>query len=330
MSLTGYTKRSFTRGLRFAFRKAYGLRHGITDLQRIILTNVRDRTAGSRLLHSNARGLGAPGRVSFDVQVSFGTMVDAGVFKAQEDTGGASTATDIAVLAAFKAEIQVVAASGEFDDVTVNYVAPKALSVVTEEVVAALETGAPTPVPAAAPAANTASPFPLPGAAIGGGIAVLFVVAVAFFLGRRSASGAGPAMQQGTASDNPALHSAVLHEGTLSKKGKGVFGKWQPCHFKLASQCLVYTDKGHKMAHSISLDGVASCAAVGKDIILVVLKSDSSADAGMQTLRAADAQGAAQWSAQINSAMGRSTHNVHINPMQVRRAPDVDHLEGSV
>jgi hypothetical protein len=365
MSLAGFTKRTFSRGVRFAFRKAYALRHAITDVKRIIITNVRDRAAGRRLSHSRTRGLGTTGGVDFDVQVSVDTMVDADAFKAQVGAGG--TAKDNAVLAAFKAQIQVVAASGEFDDVTPNFETPKALSVVTEEAVTALETGAPTPTPGAptptpeTPAADATPSSSSSGAGIlGGGIsaAVLFAAAVALVWRRRSASSSArsavqqgvdtsdhenhPALQRATSGevikgtgDHKSVHEATtLHEGTLSKKGTGVLGKWQPRRFKLVSHYLMYTDKGHEMSRSINLNGVASCTAVGNDIVLVVAKGDSSAGAGTQTLRAANAQSANQWSAQINAAMQGSSravpmHDMHTNPMQVRtQAPGVGHDHG--
>jgi hypothetical protein len=183
-----------------------------------------------------------------------------------------------------------------------------------------------TPPPPSPPSSSSSS-----GAAIGGGVSavvLLAAAAAALVWRRRRDTSAKPATQQGIELadvQNPALQrttsgevvknrppsksmneAITLHEGTLSKKGTGALAKWQPRRFKLASHYLAYTDKTHEMTRSIDLDGVASCTVVGKDIMLVVVKDDADAGAGLQTLRAADAQSATQWGAQINTAMQAS------------------------
>lgn len=198
------------------------------------------------------------------------------------------------------------------------------------------------PSPSPPPSPSSPTPASASGAAVGGGVsaAVLLAAAAAALVWRKRRTsgafahgGAKPvgsnATQQGvelSSVQNPALerttsgevvkdrpssksmHEATtLHEGVLSKKGTGAFAKWQPRRFKLASHYLAYSDKSHEMTRTIDLDGVASCTAIGKDILLVVVKGDAAdAGAGTQTLRAADAQSAAQWGAQINAAMQAS------------------------
>jgi len=61
---------------------------------------------------------------------------------------------------------QLVAASGKFNDVPSNFVAPAKLAVATEEAAVALETGAPTPAPTSA---DSGSPI---GAIVGAVVAV--------------------------------------------------------------------------------------------------------------------------------------------------------------
>jgi len=151
--LFGFTKGTFTRGIRFAFRKAYARRYNIIDLARIVITNIRDKqTQGRRALAVSA--------VEFDVQVSTDTAAEADALKAMVKGSDATEAS--AVLADFKTDLSAVAASGQFADVPTDFVAPPQLSVATDQAVASLETGAPTPAPTSG-AGGTSSPFVLYG-----------------------------------------------------------------------------------------------------------------------------------------------------------------------
>jgi hypothetical protein len=111
--------------------------------------------------------------VDFDVQVSTDTAAEADALKAQ--VKGSDAAEASAVLADFKTELAVVATSGDFADVPANFAVPAQLAVATEQAVAGLETGAPTPAPAGA---DGGSPLPI-GAIVGAAVAVAAIAAFA-------------------------------------------------------------------------------------------------------------------------------------------------------
>ena len=184
--LAGFTVATFTRGVRWAYRRAFARRYNIADILRVIITNIR-RSGSTRRLG----GADEPGRalaaaaVDFDVQVASNTTAEATALSA-EVKGGEST-EEAALVADFKTELTAVASEGSYpEDVPANYVVPAAVTVATEVGQVALETGAPTPAPTSA----DASPFPLP-AIVGAVVAVAAIAAVAL---RRSKMGKRPAV----------------------------------------------------------------------------------------------------------------------------------------
>jgi hypothetical protein len=186
--LAGFTVKTFTRGIRYAYTRAFMRRFSITDARRVIITNIRMRVRGGgatrRLDEAQQRVLAAASGVAFDIQVSANTTTAAAAFKAT--VKGGNTAQDAAILADFKAEIVVVGASGEYGDVTTSYVLPSQLAVVTEQAVVGLATGMPTPAPTPATAGDgDGAKFPVvPVAAVG---ALFALAAFAGLLRRRNA-----------------------------------------------------------------------------------------------------------------------------------------------
>ena len=162
-------------------------RFSITDARRIIMTNIRMHASGgaTRRLDEAQRVLAAASGVAFDIQVSTNTTTEAKAFQAT--VKGGNTAQDAAIIADFKDEIVVVAASGEYEDVTSNYAVPSQLAVVTEQAVVGLATGMPTPAPTPATAGDgDGAEFPVVPVAAGAAGGALFALA-AFALRRRNA-----------------------------------------------------------------------------------------------------------------------------------------------
>jgi hypothetical protein len=179
--LTGFTVATFTRGIRFAYRRAFAHRYNIADVLRVIITNIRGGGGSARRrlggsadeLGGRALATAAAAAVEFDIQVASNTTADATALNAEVKGGDA--AEEAALVAKFKTEIGAVAASGEYpQDVPANYVVPAAVAVATEVGELALETGAPTPAPAAT---DTGAPTPAPTS--GGGGASLPIPAIA-------------------------------------------------------------------------------------------------------------------------------------------------------
>ena len=135
--LSGFSKITFSVGIRFAYREAFARRYSIEDIARVIITNIRDR--------ADRRTLRAGSGVEFDVQVSATTTVAAEALQLRVKGGDA--AEELELLDEFKASLGSVAASGMFDDVASTFEAPAQLAVNTEQAMVALETGAPTPAP---------------------------------------------------------------------------------------------------------------------------------------------------------------------------------------
>ena len=161
-------------------------RFSITDARRIIMTNIRMHASGgaTRRLDEAQRVLAAASGVAFDIQVSTNTTTEAKAFQAT--VKGGNTAQDAAIIADFKDEIVVVAASGEYEDVTSNYAVPSQLAVVTEKAVVGLATGMPTPAPTPATAGDgDGAEFPVVPVAAGG--ALFALAAFAGLLRRRNA-----------------------------------------------------------------------------------------------------------------------------------------------
>ena len=203
--LTGFTKRTFTRGIRHAYRKAYAFRYSIADVKRIIISNIHDKTekTGTR------RRLASAG-IEFDVQVSAGTSAGADALKAQ--IKGSEDVAVTVLLDQFKKEIALVAASSEYDDVTTQTTVPT-MSLVTEAAITALETGAPTPAPTPNP------PTPAPVAPSGGdgppipaiaGACAAVGVAISAVLWRRKQTAEGTA----TSSTSGAARKHVVADST--------------------------------------------------------------------------------------------------------------------
>ena len=212
--LTGFTKRTFTRGIRHAYRKAYAFRYSIADVKRIIISNIHDKTekTGTR------RRLASAG-IEFDVQVSAGTSAGADALKAQ--IKGSEDVAVTVLLDQFKKEIALVAASSEYDDVTTQTTVPT-MSLVTEAAITALETGAPTPAPTPippTPAPTPNPPTPAPVAPSGGdgppipaiaGACAAVGVAISAVLWRRKQTAEGTA----TSSTSGAARKHVVADST--------------------------------------------------------------------------------------------------------------------
>ena len=174
--LAGFTVATFTRGVRWAYRRAFARRYGIADMLRVIITNIRVSGGSARRLGSAdelSRALAAAA-VEFDIQVASNTTAEATALSAEVKGGNATE--EAALVADFKTELATVASEGTFPlDVPANYEVPAVVAVVTEAGQVALETGAPTPAPT--PAEGSAS-LPIPIIA-GAAAAVAVVAAVA-------------------------------------------------------------------------------------------------------------------------------------------------------
>ena len=201
--LSGFTVATFTRGVRWAYRRAFARRYGIADVLRVIITNIRGggstRHLSSSSSSSSSRALAAA-LVQFDIQVEANTTAEATALNA-EVKGGESTEEE-ALVADFKTELRTVAREGSYpEDVPADYAVPAAVTVVTEVGQVALETGAPTPAPTGA----DASPVPLP-AIVG---AVVAVAAIAAVVLRRSKMSKRTAVS-GQSATSPATDSIEL------------------------------------------------------------------------------------------------------------------------
>jgi Cu/Zn superoxide dismutase len=199
--LKGMTVATFTRGLRWAYKKAFARRYRI-EMARIIITNIRNKV-GRRALDTGGSA------IEFDIQVSSASTAEADTLKAEVKVGDATEAQ--ALLVEFKAEIAVVAADPTYEDVSANFVAPAALAVETQSIAVVLETGAPTP----APTSGGSSSY-LPTIA---GAAVVSVALVGFALQRRAKMAKAAATMSTVA--NSADHSAInLHDVYPSGSGE--------------------------------------------------------------------------------------------------------------
>ena len=165
--LYGFAMHTFTHDIRFAFRTAYARRYGISNIMRVIITNIHEQLQNQ----TGHRALAVGSSVEFDVEVSANTTDAAEALKLQVKGGDAAEAS--AVLTEFKTELSEIE----------NFVAPTQLAVVTEQAVVALVTGAPTPAPTRA-AGGGSSPI---GAIVGAVVAVGAIAAVAVL--RRSKLG---------------------------------------------------------------------------------------------------------------------------------------------
>lgn len=198
--LAGFTVKTFTRRIRYAYIRAFVRRFNIAQIRRVILTNIRASAAARRHLgdgHQQLRVLATSSGVTFDIQVATDTKADADAFKATVKGGG--VAEDAAILVDFKTEIAAVAAGGEYEDVESNYVVPSQLAVATQRVVVGVATGAPTPAPTSAGGGSTpgdGAGFPVIPVAAGAG-ALFAIAAVAGLMRRR----AGPS--RGKRPDHP-------------------------------------------------------------------------------------------------------------------------------
>ena len=200
--IKGMTVVTFTRGLRWAYKKAFARRYRIVDMARIIITNIRNRV-GRRALDSGGSA------IEFDIQVSSASTAEADTLKAEVKVGDAMEAQ--ALLAEFKAEIAVVAADPTFEDVSANFVAPTALAVETQSSAVVLETGAPTPTPTSG---GSSSNLPMIA-----GAAVVAVALVGFALQRRAklANAAATMLTVPNSGDHSAIN---LHDVYPSGSGE--------------------------------------------------------------------------------------------------------------
>jgi hypothetical protein len=233
--LRGFTRESFTEGFQTAFRRAYARRLGGTEVEDVIITNIRDFNATALALEAAASAApsappapsapsappavaaGAAGGLSrrvlassaegvtFDVQVAADTAAQVAALKA-EVTGPGSPLADSAVVAAFEVELSAVVQSGEFSDVSSTLVMDgSTLEVVELGTTTATETSVPTPAPLAGDGASPLVP------AIAGVAALAAVVgAIAW---RRKASSAS----NGAASPEEAPPSGREHANPLAK-----------------------------------------------------------------------------------------------------------------
>jgi hypothetical protein len=140
-AVTGFSSATFTAGIRRAYRRAYAHRYNITDVARVVLSNIRDRAL--RKMRTLAAAAGSV--VEFDVQISLNTTAEAEALSAL--VKGSDATEQTAVLGEFVTELAAVAASGEFADVASSFVPPAEMAVATQLGVVALATGAPTPAP---------------------------------------------------------------------------------------------------------------------------------------------------------------------------------------
>jgi hypothetical protein len=213
-TLAGFTLKTFTRGVRWAYRRAFAGRYGIASelelensvtvppastMRRVVITNIRAGGRGNNNLGGRALAAAAAAAVEFDIQIAMNTTADASALNAEVQGGNATE--EAALVAEFKTEIAAVAASGEYpQDVPANYVVPASVAIVTGVGQVGLETGAPTPAPATA-APGGSSPV---GAIVGG---VLAVAALAAFAVRRTQlrSAASAASSPAPSSPTPSI-----------------------------------------------------------------------------------------------------------------------------
>jgi hypothetical protein len=213
--LVGFWVKTFTRGIRHAYTRAFMRRFSITDARRVIITNIRMHARGGaarRLDDVQQRVLAAASGVAFDIEVSTNTTTEAEAFKAT--VKGGNTAQDAAILADFKTEIVIVAASGEYEDVTSNYAVPSQLAVFTEQAFLGLTTGTPTPLPTPATTrdGDGAEFTVMPVAAVG----ALFVLATFVGLMRRRSAGFSHSTQAGGRKQSAGVGSYVeMSEGPV-------------------------------------------------------------------------------------------------------------------
>lgn len=140
-ALVGFTVATFTRGIRRAFRVAFARRHKV-DVERVIITNVRAaRRARTRSRRRQLQGSG----IAFDCEVSADTVEAAEELNTEIKGGGA--AEDTAVLEEFRRQIEVVQSMEDYDDDTLQTVAPASLAITTSAGGVELEAAAPTPAP---------------------------------------------------------------------------------------------------------------------------------------------------------------------------------------
>ena len=82
--LVGFWVKTFTRGIRHAYTRAFMRRFSITDARRVIITNIRMHARGGaarRLDDVQQRVLAAASGVAFDIEVSTNTTTEAEAFK---------------------------------------------------------------------------------------------------------------------------------------------------------------------------------------------------------------------------------------------------------
>ena len=201
-ALVGFTVATFTRGIRRAFRVAFARRHKV-DVERVIITNVRAaRRARTRSRRRQLQGSG----IAFDCEVSADT-VEAAKELNTEIKGGVA-AEDTAVLEEFRRQIEVVQSMEDYDDDTLQTVAPAALAITTSAGGVELEAAAPIPAPSTGNGIGTGGVV----GAVFGAIACAGALAFAVQWRRHRLASAPKTLQStggtGTAKD-PTLH---MHE----------------------------------------------------------------------------------------------------------------------
>lgn len=202
-TLRGFTRKTFTRGIRYAYRKAFAKRHRIQDITLIIITNIRD-TVPRRA--RRARRLAAAG-VEFDCQVMAQTSAAAESLSSEIKDGDA--AEEAKLLDEFKVEIKAVAQDSEYDDVPAGYLAPAALAVSEASGVVTLETRAPTPVPAVGSGSGGGPPI---GAIVGAVAGIGALAGVAVWRRRLVQVGSAKELVHAGAASNPTSTEPKLHD----------------------------------------------------------------------------------------------------------------------